>query len=436
MRQQLTTQSTEARWLLFLVIVVLVCATLISPVYSASPLTLEEAVALGQGRDLQAQMIRQQMEAKKANAVQVGTLPDPKLQFGLINVPTDSFDFDQEDMTQVKIGLSQQFPPGNTLKFKRQASELSTRQSSISYQLRLLQAQKNIVDIWFELVYLDGKTLLLTRYKQVLQQLKHVVESSYSIGRSKQYDLIQLDIMNDEMNDRLMNAAQDKQKHLGQLSLWLGQEAYSALKLSFPDGTFVREAGFDQETVLQQVATHPEAQLKKVQIDEAVANVKVVEEGYKPEWSVDMAYGYREDGGHEVDRSDFFSVMASVSLPIRSSDVQDQKVVSQLAHKNAAQFEWQDVLQSLAARLKSAYAQVELLQQRRQGYQQRLIPLAEQQAQAALSAYQASSADFSDVVDAELKFIDVHIDSIRIDMNLHKALNVLDYLDARNPYLK
>ena len=63
-------------------------------------------------------------------------------------------------------------------------------------------------------------------------------------------------------------------------------------------------------------------------------------------------------------------------------------------------------------------------------YQQRLIPQAERQAQAALSAYQASTADFADVVDAELKFIDVHIDSIRTDMNFNKALNELNYLSA------
>jgi len=410
---------------------VVLMLVVISPALFASPLTLDKAIVLGQKADFQAQMIEKRLEAQKAKTIYAGTLPDPKLQVGLINLPTDNFDFDQDDMTQAKIGFSQQFPPGKTLELRQHVSELGTQQLSIVYQLRALQTKKEIADIWFELTFLDGQTLLLTRYQQVLQRLKSVVESSYTVGRSKQYDLIQLDLMNDEISNRLMATAQEKQQAISQLALWLGQQAYGTLALSFPERSFVKAIDQSWDAVQQQMAMHPEAQVKKLQIDEAIANLKIVEESYKPEWGLDMSYGYREDGGHGVDRSDFFSVMASVSLPIRSSNVQNQQVVAKLANKNVAQFGWQDVLQSLAARLTNVSTQAELLQKRRQAYQQKLIPQAEQQAEAALSAYKASAADFADVVDAELKFIDVHIDSIRIDMDFNKALNELNYLSVQ-----
>ena len=43
------------------------------------------------------------------------TLPDPKLRLGAVNVPVDTFDLEQEQMTQLKIGVQQNFPRGNSL---------------------------------------------------------------------------------------------------------------------------------------------------------------------------------------------------------------------------------------------------------------------------------------------------------------------------------
>ena len=39
-----------------------------------------------------------------------GQLPDPKLKIGVMNLPLDSFERDQEAMTQLQLGLQQAFP--------------------------------------------------------------------------------------------------------------------------------------------------------------------------------------------------------------------------------------------------------------------------------------------------------------------------------------
>jgi hypothetical protein len=55
------------------------------------------------------------------------TLPDPILRFGAVNVPVDTFDLDQEQMTQVKVGIVQNFPRGNVLSIKQQQSRYLSR---------------------------------------------------------------------------------------------------------------------------------------------------------------------------------------------------------------------------------------------------------------------------------------------------------------------
>ena len=48
-----------------------------------------------------------------AKVPQAGALPDPQLSFNLMNLPVNSFDFNQEPMTSKQVALMQMFPfPG------------------------------------------------------------------------------------------------------------------------------------------------------------------------------------------------------------------------------------------------------------------------------------------------------------------------------------
>ena len=49
-------------------------------------------------------------EALQEVPSQVGSLPDPMVNVNAMNFPTDSFDRDQEGMTQLQLGFSQVVP--------------------------------------------------------------------------------------------------------------------------------------------------------------------------------------------------------------------------------------------------------------------------------------------------------------------------------------
>ncbi len=57
--------------------------------------------------------MRERVRMKENAAIKAGALDDPKLRLGIVNLPTRSWDFHEEDMTGKEIGLSQMFPwPG------------------------------------------------------------------------------------------------------------------------------------------------------------------------------------------------------------------------------------------------------------------------------------------------------------------------------------
>src|SRR4030066_159891 len=82
-------------------------------------LTLTQAESLAQPHAPWLAHHRTNADAAAERAVYASRLPDPQLVLGALNVPTDTWKFDREDMTMTMVGLRQSFPPGDTLALRR-----------------------------------------------------------------------------------------------------------------------------------------------------------------------------------------------------------------------------------------------------------------------------------------------------------------------------
>ncbi|RMH21413.1 MAG: hypothetical protein D6698_02875, partial [Gammaproteobacteria bacterium] len=81
-----------------------------SPGYTQEALTLDKAIheALNTHPGLKAS--KTHADALSFVPDQVNTLPEPRAFLNLQNIPTDSFSFTQENMTQIQTGVQQVFP--------------------------------------------------------------------------------------------------------------------------------------------------------------------------------------------------------------------------------------------------------------------------------------------------------------------------------------
>ena len=100
---------------------------------------------------------RNHVQVAAERAVSEGQLPDPQLIVGAINVPTDTFDLSQDDMTMTAIGVRQAFPPGTTraLRTQRAGHNLTRAQALLELEHRTLV--RNVRHTWLELYYLVSR---------------------------------------------------------------------------------------------------------------------------------------------------------------------------------------------------------------------------------------------------------------------------------------
>jgi len=102
----------------------------------ATPLRDVVTEALQNNPEIQA--ARNEREAAQHRIAPAGALDDPMLEAGFINVPSNSFRFDREDMTMKMIGLSQRLEIRST---RRKASITVTAKARILPAMRVFCRQ-------------------------------------------------------------------------------------------------------------------------------------------------------------------------------------------------------------------------------------------------------------------------------------------------------
>ncbi|MCK5881028.1 MAG: TolC family protein, partial [Sinobacterium sp.] len=114
---------------------------------------------------LQASYYREQAYIDQATSDSV--LPDPTISVGLVNLPTDSFDFDQENMTQFKLAYTQRFPGGDSLDVKSRRSRLSAETMPFMRQDRMASVKREVSLLWLD-GYLAAESIRLIKKNYAL----------------------------------------------------------------------------------------------------------------------------------------------------------------------------------------------------------------------------------------------------------------------------
>ncbi len=407
---------------------------MISPFAFSEPvLTLEQAEQMALVDEPGIISQQWQMQSLSAQSIADGQLMDPKLQVGLNNLPTDTFEFDQENMTQFKVGIMQQFPSGDSLNIKQQKTQKQSELLLSQISDRKLSIIKEVRLTYFEIYYWEKARKTIRQNKRFFSQLVDIVQSMFSVGRNNQQDLIRAQLELSRLDDRLVKITQKINTQRSKLSRWIGaQNSAQALTTQLP-ALSVPVISDDFETLSQLFYTHP----KILEIDKkqeiSRKDIELVKESYKPGWALNVGYGYRDNMPNGGKRADFLSAGVTIDLPLFTANRQDKKLLAKEHSYQSLKDKRVEMLRQLVANLQQEVANEEQLQNRHQLYNNLLLPQAKQQTQASLLAYQSDRGDFADVMRAYIDDLNVKLDERRIAVDhLQSKAKILYFTSSFN----
>jgi len=382
-----------------------------------APLSLQHAESLALAQAPWLAHHRTNAEAAAQRVIHEGRLPDPQLVLGAVNVPTDSWELDQEDMTMTVVGIRQRFPPGDTLalKGKRAQKELTREEAKIDVEHRNLL--RRVRQTWFDLFFQEESLRRLQDSRELLKRQLAAAEGRYRSASDVQQTVIRARQAVARINEREPMLKAQIARARAQLGRWIGTAATLPLPTELPVLP-MPSTDFD-------VNRHPEWLASMAMFDAAQIDADMARENYKPAWMLDLSYGQRRARPDGTERSNMATAMVTVDLPVFRAKRQDPRLAEKLAMENGARFETEDKRRELEAMHQSLRADYEALAERAVIIEEQLLPAVRRESQAIVAGL---ARDQTELRDAKMKLIDTELEWLRVRVDLAKTQADLLYL--------
>lgn len=398
---------------------------------SAQGLTLAEAERLALERDAMTREMRAQAQAMRERAVMDGQLMDPELRFGAVNVPVDSFSLDEEDMTMLEVGVSQEFQPGKTRQLSRKQMEQLAAGMDATAQDRERLVRREVRKLWTQLAYVGAARDALLTQTTWVEQMRQSARARYAAGEGRQLDVLQAGLEAAMLREQQLDLDRDEAMYRSQLTFWLGADDAAA---AHPQGIGARTELPPLATLESRLAEHPAQVDYERRIDAAGTAVDVAKEKRKPGWMLDVSYGFRQGDmqasmeGTPEPRPDMLSAMVTVDLPLFTKNRQDREVSAARLEERGLHERHEDHKREMQAMLVEAWNTANRTAQLERFYEDELLTLADQSVQAALLAWRSNRTMIDEVVMARRVATETRIKHLRLAADRALAQHEIDYL--------
>jgi len=388
-------------------------------------LTLEATEQLALSADPAVSARESRALALQDQAVADGQLPDPKLLFGVWNVPLDDFSMKKEPSSQLRAGVRQAFPRGDTLKYRRGHTEWLGRAETAAMQNVRAEIRRDVRETYLELYYQEQAAHIIEKTRNLFEQLVDITRAHYASGRVSQQDVLQAQLELSRLDDRATRIDEQRDVERATLSRWIGEAAWQPIDLQFPQlpeipGKPVLQAGLPQ---------HPVIRAASAQVQANQQRVKEAREQYKPGFDVGVEYrkrfGNNADGS---DRPDQMAASVTLDLPLFTDKRQDKRLAASQRQTDAALQQREQQLRELQRSLARDYARWQRLGEQEQLYREHLLREAGDNATAAVTAYQSGTTEFTSLVRARVTELDIRLQDMRIRVDRARTRARLLYL--------
>ncbi|WP_432257338.1 TolC family protein [Cupriavidus sp. TMH.W2] len=393
-----------------------------APGQAAPSLSLEETVAIASAHAGDAESSRGAVEAAGQLAVAAGRLPDPVLKLGINNVPVngpDQFSLSRDFMTMRSISVMQEFTRADKRRARAARFEAEAAAADAQRAVGLAGVQRNAVNAWLDRWYAEQAGELLGHHSHPLELALQAATAAYRSGRGSRADVLAMALEIQKLHDREDENRAALATATLNLERWVGAAAGRPLSarppLEVPPGAPQLARG-EFEAV-------PELSAAQRDVALAEAEIQAATEARKPDVTVELMYSQRGSA-----YSNMGSLNVSFPLPWDRGNRQDREIGARLAQANDARARLEVVRRNTQAMVGARLAELQRNLDRLRRYDDKTLPLAREQADAALTAYRANTGSLLAVAEANHRAIDTAMDRLLLEAKTAKLWADLNYL--------
>ena len=337
------------------------------------------------------------LKAYGERPAQEGALEDPRLTLGVMSLPVDTFDFNQEDMTTKQVELMQRLPFPGKLGLKKEMATKEYLAASQGVEEKKLEIIKKVKTLYFDFYFVNKALEVTEKNRELLGTLTKITETKYSVGEGIQQDVLKAQVELSKVVEESITLKQQKETIKAELNSLLNRLPQSPLP--DPPEIEITPVSLSLEK-LQEIALDKSPRLNRLaqMIEKNKVAYSLAKRDYYPDFDVAVSYGQRNDS-RLVDRSDMVSASVSIPLPLWYKNKQDKKVEESHCSVNVAQAEHVAAKNEIFYRIQDLTAKEEKQKALIDLYKTGIIPQARQSLDSAIAGYRVNKVDFLTLLD-------------------------------------
>jgi len=399
-------------------IVVSIMLTAPSRIYASELLSETESLNIGRAVQIALEAnsrlltLNAEAEAMSFAPSQVGALPDPMLSFNAMNLPTDTFDLDQEPMTQLELTLSQKFPFPGKRQLRREVAEtmVGVAQKQTDEYRDVLTGK--VREAWWRLFSVDRSLQIVDSNKRLLRDFVEIAKTKYAVGKGLQQDVLLAELELSRLTNRELQLAGNRRRIQAMLNGLLNRIPEHPI-------TLPEEPPSETLPMLESVASLTQFAVERRNLIQAIelkleAADKTIELAEKDRWpDFRVGVGYADRQGNDPirgSRSDFLSLMFSINLPLYSGQKQDKALQQRIHEREYERYRLSDTVRIIETEIGVQSADYTAAREQALHLKNEIIPQAEQTVSAMLAGYEVNKVDFLNVVNGQIMLYNASID--------------------------
>ncbi len=387
---------------------------------------LRDLIAEARQQNPEIRAARSEADAAKQRVSPAGALDDPMLEAGVLNVPTDSWKLNREDMTMKMLGLTQRLPFPGKRALRRDVAERDAGTAEQGYFETVNRVTREVKVAFYDLALALENIRLLTETTRVLEQFLRIVESRYAVGQGTQADVLKAHTQLAKMREELLRMERERPVMEAELSKLLARPSAPSIDAPLPAVSQVRlDLDALREATLRQ---RPQLLALQSVVEKNNASIELARKEHNPDFDLRFAYGQRENTLDGMKRPDMVSLTVAINLPIWGEDKIAPRIAEARAMRERAQSMYLVQQNEVFAKLRQQIAVAEQNRKSVELYRTAILPQARLAVESALSAYRVSRVDLLTLLDSQMTLFNFGIGQATAIVNLNKALAEIAFL--------
>lgn len=351
-------------------------------------------------------------DAARFRIAPAGALDDPMLSVG---VPPLSFG---ERVGKVEISQSLPWPGKLDLRADVARQRANAAAEDIgALNLRLAATTKMLFAEWS---FVRSALSINARHQSLLDELRQVAETHYAAGNGGQQDALQAEVARAGLERDAITLERRKRQVQSRINALLDRPPQAGLPApaALPIPTRIPSLQRLQQAAALQ---HPELRRVRARINASRDQLQLAEKAYYPDFRLSTGYNSLWDN---TDKR--WTIGVSINLPLNYGNKRSAAVDAARADARRAQWQLTDRKSQLRAELDASRAAVVAQADIIGVYDRRLVPLANDNLDAAVANYRGGGGAFINILDAERQKLRTEEGLIRAQADYLRALAELE----------